>query len=590
MFKTQQKTRIAAKAPLWQQTAGRQRENQQEKDLPLLQIAANPQRLLQMQRQFGNRYVSQIVQKTREQSRSKSQQPSSAVVQARHANALMAKNALLNEVAKTAQVHKDNKVGLPDNLKAGIENLSGMAMDDVTVQYNSPRPAKLQAAAYTQGSDIHVAPGQEKHLPHEAWHVVQQRQGRVRPTEQIAGVQVNNEIGLEREADLMGGMAAAVQQEAHEAIPSHDRVASQDLTPIKPWNFLLSKEKTTPVYRKVIQRAGPDWKSEYIGYEPQSVIPAVETFIDHYKSVQQGELNPEIGFPETIFEPNEEEEHDAAMLLKKIEVNKKSVVKQIALEVVKEIVADAKTAEGRIRITKQIGVGGLAGFIESSILDRALPFMDVSLKSLVPMGTFRKNQGPIMGFVEGMTDVIYNACGFGIEALSGTLATPLVATAGGAYKSSFAAAKVKWQGGTKEQAAISAITTVAAESGQAMLPFAGGVFGITSGVKAMFDSSRIKERIMNLFKGGGIDFSLMKARPETMGDRRVIELTQKRLKYARILLERVKALENSKVKYKKEKEELGKAIEWLERQFKKSEERFLKTENKGKASLLTAAE
>jgi hypothetical protein len=35
-------------------------------------------------------------------------------------------------------------------------------------------PAPLQAAAYAQGSDIHVASGQEQHLPHEAAHVIQQ--------------------------------------------------------------------------------------------------------------------------------------------------------------------------------------------------------------------------------------------------------------------------------------------------------------------------------------------------------------------------------------------------------------------------------
>ncbi|HCC51392.1 MAG TPA: hypothetical protein DEQ30_04490, partial [Porphyromonadaceae bacterium] len=72
-----------------------------------------------------------------------------------------------------------NKTGLPDDLKTGIENLSGYSMDDVRVHYNSGKPAQLQALAYTQGTDIHVAPGQEKHLPHEAWHVVQQKQGRV---------------------------------------------------------------------------------------------------------------------------------------------------------------------------------------------------------------------------------------------------------------------------------------------------------------------------------------------------------------------------------------------------------------------------
>ncbi|NES69523.1 MAG: DUF4157 domain-containing protein, partial [Okeania sp. SIO2D1] len=107
----------------------------------------------------------------------------------------------------TAQVPTPNKTGLPDRLKAGVENLSGYSLDNVKVHYNSPKPAQLQALAYTQGTDIHVAPGQEKHLPHETWHVVQQMQGRVKPTMQMKGVQINDNAGLEREADVMGELA-----------------------------------------------------------------------------------------------------------------------------------------------------------------------------------------------------------------------------------------------------------------------------------------------------------------------------------------------------------------------------------------------
>lgn len=99
---------------------------------------------------------------------------------------------------------KPNNTGLPDNLKTGVENLSGLSMDDVRVYYNSPKPATVQALAYTQGTDIHVAPGQEQHLPHETWHVVQQMQGRVQPTTEVGGMPVNNDVGLEREADVMG--------------------------------------------------------------------------------------------------------------------------------------------------------------------------------------------------------------------------------------------------------------------------------------------------------------------------------------------------------------------------------------------------
>ncbi len=90
---------------------------------------------------------------------------------------------------------------------AGIENLSGIPMNDVTVHYNSPEPDRLQASAYTQGTNIYVGPGQEKHLAHEAWHVVQQKQGRVKPTVRMKGRQVNNDAGLEREAETMGRRA-----------------------------------------------------------------------------------------------------------------------------------------------------------------------------------------------------------------------------------------------------------------------------------------------------------------------------------------------------------------------------------------------
>jgi len=99
---------------------------------------------------------------------------------------------------------KPNNTGLPDNLKTGVENLSGYSMDDVKVHYNSDKPAQLNALAYAQGTDIHVASGQEQHLPHEAWHVVQQKQGRVQPTMQLQGVNVNDNEGLEREADILG--------------------------------------------------------------------------------------------------------------------------------------------------------------------------------------------------------------------------------------------------------------------------------------------------------------------------------------------------------------------------------------------------
>ena len=132
---------------------------------------------------------------------------------------------------------KPNNTGLPGNLKSGIENLSGYSMDDVKVHYNSDKPSQLQAHAYAQGTDIHVASGQEKHLPHEAWHVVQQKQGRVKPTMQMKqGVPVNDDARLEKEADVMGykasqGMATRSPSHSLKSIGVRSPVISRYVQP-----------------------------------------------------------------------------------------------------------------------------------------------------------------------------------------------------------------------------------------------------------------------------------------------------------------------------------------------------------------------
>ncbi len=111
---------------------------------------------------------------------------------------------------------KPNGAGLPDNLKSGMESLSGLSLDHVKVHYNSSRPAALQAHAYAQGVDIHLASGQEKHLPHELGHVLQQARGRVKPTTSVEGMAVNDNAGLESEATQLG--ARALQRMPSESV------------------------------------------------------------------------------------------------------------------------------------------------------------------------------------------------------------------------------------------------------------------------------------------------------------------------------------------------------------------------------------
>lgn len=143
-----------------------------------------------------------------------------------------------------------NNTGLPDQLKTGVENLSGYSMDDTKVHYNSSKPAEIDAHAYAEGSEIHLAPGQEEHLPHEAWHVVQQKQGRVKPTLQMKGkMDINNEEGLEQEATTQGKKAMKNNLKTPNSLsqqePKNTKIAQRVL--LKEDGKLLSnKYKYTP--------------------------------------------------------------------------------------------------------------------------------------------------------------------------------------------------------------------------------------------------------------------------------------------------------------------------------------------------------
>jgi hypothetical protein len=147
------------------------------------------------------------------------------------------------------------RAGLPGRLKAGIETLSGVSMDEVRVHYNSPHPARLDALAYARGREIHLAPGQEAQLPHEAWHIVQQAQGRVKPTLQMAGgTPVNDDRGLESEADRMGQRAAAGPAQAAAAPPAAALPAGN--APVAPVQRARSWWKKKNAYSKAAMIGG----------------------------------------------------------------------------------------------------------------------------------------------------------------------------------------------------------------------------------------------------------------------------------------------------------------------------------------------
>lgn len=118
-------------------------------------------------------------------------------------------NRIFGRWAASRTEGAERQAGLPEPLRSRIEALSGLSMQHVRVFFDSAKPRDVQALAFAQGSEIHLGPGQERHLAHEAWHVVQQQQGRVQPTTLLRGVSINDDLALEREAEAMGAIASS---------------------------------------------------------------------------------------------------------------------------------------------------------------------------------------------------------------------------------------------------------------------------------------------------------------------------------------------------------------------------------------------
>ncbi|MCY1069787.1 DUF4157 domain-containing protein [Nannocystis sp. RBIL2] len=128
-------------------------------------------------------------------------------------------------------------------LREALERALGADFSAVQIHVGSPRATEFGALAFTQGHDIHVAPGRwtphtasgRRLLGHELGHVMQQREGRVRCNSSRLGFGLNDEPRLEREADAMGERAARA-------------LAAMPPTPASPW---------VPVLRPFAARVSP---------------------------------------------------------------------------------------------------------------------------------------------------------------------------------------------------------------------------------------------------------------------------------------------------------------------------------------------
>jgi hypothetical protein len=104
---------------------------------------------------------------------------------------------------------------LPGALQRKMDAAFNFDFSQVRV-HEGPQAPAMGATAYTEGTDLHFAPGEyqpgsprgQELIGHELSHVVQQSEGRVQATKQFKGVGLNDDAGLEAEADLWGAIAA----------------------------------------------------------------------------------------------------------------------------------------------------------------------------------------------------------------------------------------------------------------------------------------------------------------------------------------------------------------------------------------------
>ena len=167
---------------------------------------------------------------------------------------------LQKQAPQKAQANKPNLTGIPTQMKLDFEQRSGLSFDDVRVHYNSDKPAQLQALAYTQGTQVYIGPGQERHLKHELGHVVQQKNGDVRPTCYINGLPINDQDYLERKADTLQVFPKIYQSQIMQAdfkMPIQRKISIKYdyFKPANPW---IIEQGERPNFTSIIQHLFTD--------------------------------------------------------------------------------------------------------------------------------------------------------------------------------------------------------------------------------------------------------------------------------------------------------------------------------------------
>lgn len=165
---------------------------------------------------------------------------------------------------------------LPEDVQDKMENSFQADFSNVKIHQNSQSANDQNALAYTQGNDVHFAPGQFKPgtqsgqelIGHELSHVVQQRKGRVKPTTEANGMQINDDRALEKEADDQGRMAAQGRSASSNVSQQEEKTNTSQLKsvngPIQTKVVeIVNYEKLADQIHKAIDGPGTDEEAVY---------------------------------------------------------------------------------------------------------------------------------------------------------------------------------------------------------------------------------------------------------------------------------------------------------------------------------------
>lgn len=122
----------------------------------------------------------------------------------------------------------------PEPWKTRAEAVSQLNLDDVRIYYDSPRPLEYGALAYARKNEIHMGPGAAARVPHELWHIVQQRQGRV--AAHGTNPPANEDRALEQEANAFE--KGLLRSDTTPAFPKGSSFSSESVQYLKPLGTL----------------------------------------------------------------------------------------------------------------------------------------------------------------------------------------------------------------------------------------------------------------------------------------------------------------------------------------------------------------